>query len=121
LERNWSDVPFQVPQCDGTPSAKQDRAHRLQQHFERCHAESQAERAIAVVGVDPILARIQTHARGHLHGLMTRSTDLEEDPVLALQQHLAIVKPPRGQHHPIGLFQLLGGELLACQFDQIPV
>ena len=81
------------------------RAHRLLQHFVRRDAERETQRAIAVIRIEPIVARAQHHARGHLHGLVARARNLEVDAVLALQRHFAVVQPPRGMHEPEGADQ----------------
>ena len=60
--------------------------------------ERQAQRAVAVVRVDPILAGAQRHAGGHLERLVPGAADLEENPVLPLQRHLAVVQPAGGVH-----------------------
>jgi hypothetical protein len=52
---------------------------------------------IAVVGVEPILARPQDHARRHPHRLVARAADLEVDAVLPLELDLLVVDP-RGEH-----------------------
>ena len=74
------------------------RAHRLLQHFVRRHAEREAERAVAVVGIEPVVAGPQSHAGGDLNGLMAGAADLEEDAVLTLERDLAIVQAARGVH-----------------------
>ncbi|HYB90502.1 MAG TPA: hypothetical protein VEC38_05595, partial [Candidatus Binataceae bacterium] len=43
---------------------------------------------------------------------MSRTGNLEENLLLALEQNLAIVDPPREKHQPVDLDKLLAGEAL---------
>ena len=67
----WS---FGAPQCEGIwrpPDAGSvGGAHGLQQHLVRRDAQGQAQRAIAIVRIEPIVAGAQHHAGGHLDGLV---------------------------------------------------
>ena len=86
------------------------RAHCHQQHLVRRRPQSQAQRAIAIVGIKPVVARLQGKARRHANRLMARPGNLEEDFLLALEQDLPVVHPPGGVHDPVGLNQLLAGK-----------
>ncbi len=56
------------------------------------------------------MAGPQHHARGHLDGLVPGAADLEENPVLALQRHLAVVQAAGGVHQAEGADELLRRE-----------
>ena len=62
------------------------RADRGEEHFLGGDAEGEAQGAVAIVGVDPILAGAQRHRGGHLHGFVSGAADLEIDAILALEQ-----------------------------------
>src|SRR6266436_4122112 len=76
-----------------------------EQHLGCSDAERQAQRAIAVIGVDPILFRTKGQRRGHLHSFMTGAADLEKDAVLSFEGDLPIVEPPGEVHDAEGTDQ----------------
>src|SRR5260370_666159 len=76
-----------------------------EQHLGCGDAERQAQRAIAVIGVDPILAGTQGQRRGHLYSLVTGAADLKKDAVLAFEGDLPIVEPPGKVHDAEGTDQ----------------
>ena len=78
------------------------RAHGRQQHLCRRDAQRQAQRAVAVIGIEPVLPAPESHARGGRDGFVARAADLEENAVLALQQDLAVVQAAGRVHHPEG-------------------
>ena len=88
-------------------------AHRLQKLFERRHAELQTERAIAIVGIEPIVTRLQAHAGRNQNRLMTGAADLEENPVLALHLNFFVVEPPREIHRAIDFQHFFAAETRA--------
>ena len=105
------------------------RAHRLLQHLVRRHAQREAERAVAVIRIDPVVPAAQRHAGRHLHRLVTGARNLEVDAVLPLQRHLAVVQPPRCVHDAEGADQLVlrqprktfdSGRLLSAGFRGHP-
>jgi hypothetical protein len=85
-------------------------ADGLLQHFVRRDAEGEAEGAIAVVGVKPVVGGAEGHAGGDLDGLVAGAGDLEEDAVLALEDDLAVVEAARGVNEAEGLDELVGRE-----------
>ena len=66
-------------------------SHGLEQHVFRSYAQGQAQRAVAIVGKEPIVAGLEEHARGGLNGLMAGTGDLEKDLALALEKDLPVV------------------------------
>ena len=92
-------------------------SHRAEQHLERRHAELQQERAVAVVGEEPVVAGPQHEAGRGQHGLVAGAADLEVDPVLALELDLLVVEPARQEHGavdpdervPVGTRAAVGG------------
>jgi len=61
------------------------------QLFERSHAELQTERAVAIVGIEPIVTGLQHHAGSDEHGFVSCAADLEKNPVLTFELNLLIV------------------------------
>ncbi len=51
----------------------------LEQHLVGGDAEPQAERAVPVVGVEPVVAGLEVEGRADENGLVARAADLEED------------------------------------------
>ncbi len=90
-----------------TPTRKRvrRRADASHQHGLRRDAESQGQGAIPVVGEEPVLAGLQEQASRRLDTFMAGTGDLEPDPVLALQQHLAVVQATGGLHDAKGTNQ----------------
>jgi hypothetical protein len=85
-------------------------ADPLQEHLARRHPELQAEGAVAVIGVEPVLARPQQQAGGGQHRLVAGAADLEVDPVLPLELDLLVVDPARQVHRPVDADQFLPAE-----------
>ena len=79
----------------------------LQQHLLRRHAQGQAERAIAIIGIEPVIARLERHACGNQQRLMAGAGDLKKNLLLPFQQDFAIVHAARLIHQPIDLHHLL--------------
>ena len=73
-------------------------ADRAEEHLERRHAEHQAQRAVAVVGMKPVVAGLQDHARRREDAFVSGAADLEEDQALVLELDFLVVQLPR-QHH----------------------
>ena len=83
------------------------RADGAEEHFVRSCAEAEAERAIAIVGEEPVVAWFEGEGRGDADGLVARAGDLKEDFLLAL-----VVDAARREHDAIGVDELLAGEAL---------
>ena len=73
-----------------------------EQHLERRHAERQAQRAIAIVGIEPVVAGAEVRRGRHQHGLVSGAADLEEDLTLVLELDFLVVEPPREEHQAVG-------------------
>src|SRR5258708_5243854 len=86
-------------------------ADTLQKHFQRRHPQLQTQCAIAIVGIEPIVARLQTHARGHQDRFVTGAADLKEDPVLAFHLDFFVVQAAREIHHAKDLQHLFTAEI----------
>src|SRR6185436_3733189 len=67
------------------------RTNRFIQHFGGGYAEGQAESAIAVVRVEPIVGRLENHSRRCQNSFVARARNLEENLVLTLQLHFLVV------------------------------
>ena len=83
------------------------------------HAEAEAERPVAIVGVEPVVGRAEDLGGGRQHGLVAGARNLEEDLVLALELDLLVVDPARQQHDAVQIEQIrlfqLGGALGAAR------
>jgi hypothetical protein len=91
--------------------ARVDRgAHGLVEHLVRRHAEHEAERAVPVIEVEPVVGGPERHAGGGEHRFVTRPRDLEEDLVLALELDLPVVEAAREQHVAVCAQQLLAAQ-----------
>ena len=83
------------------------RADGLQQHVIGGDTQGQTQRAVAIVGEEPVVAGLQGKSRSHADGFMPGAGNLEENLLLTLEQDLAIIHPPRGVHVAIGFDQLV--------------
>ena len=83
------------------------RAHRLQQLLLHRLAQRQAQGTVTIVGIEPVVARLQSHACGYQQGLVAGAGDLEKDLLLPLEQDLPIVGAARQIHQPVHPDQLL--------------
>jgi len=79
------------------------RPDARQEHLERCHSELQAQRAIAVIGEEPVVAGFEREARGDEHRFVSGAADLEENLALMLQLDFFVIDPARPQHAAIHL------------------
>src|SRR6476646_8848031 len=80
------------------------------QLFKRRHAELEAERAIAVIGIKPIIARLQSHAGRDQDCFMAGAADLKENLVLVLELDFLVVEPAREIHGAIHFEHLFARE-----------
>jgi hypothetical protein len=87
--------------------------HRLIQHLRRRDAELEAERAVAVVGIEPVRRGPQHQTGRGQHRLVSGARDLEEDLVLALELDLLVIQPAGKQHRPVSRHELVAGQLRA--------
>ena len=60
------------------------RSYRLQKHLQRRNTQRQRQRAVAIIGIEPVVPRPHGHACGGLNGLMPGPADLKIDLVLPL-------------------------------------
>ena len=76
-------------------------------------AERQAQRAVAVVGKEPVVAGLQLHAGCGQDRLVAGAADLEEDQALVLELDLLVVDPPRQDHRAVRAEKLFAREAAA--------
>ena len=86
--------------------------HRLKEHFQRCDAQRQAERAVAIVGIHPIMAGPENQPRGGQNAFMPRAADLEKSLVLPFQLDFAVIDPPRKKHRAVNTKKVPPGQAL---------
>ncbi|GIU90119.1 MAG: hypothetical protein KatS3mg010_1218 [Acidimicrobiia bacterium] len=75
-------------------------ADRLQEDVERRDAQREHERAVAVVGEEPVVSGPQRAREPEQQRLVARAGDLEEDLRLLAQHDLAVVEEPRHEREP---------------------
>src|SRR5207245_4084995 len=68
-------------------------------------------RAVAIVRIEPIIARLQAHSRRHQDRLVTSAANLKKDAVLVFHLNLFVVEPPRQVHRAEDLQHLFAAEL----------
>ena len=95
-------------------------ADAAQEHLERRHAEHQAQRAVAVVRIEPVVRRLEHQAGGGHDRLVAGAADLEEDQALVLELDFLVVDAPRQQHRPVELHELVAGETFEGPFGAGP-
>ncbi len=83
----------------------------LEEHGLGRDAEGEAERAIAVVGQEPVVAGTQRKTRADLQGFMACAGDLEEDFLLALEKDFAVIHAAGEEHQPVDFNQFLRGKV----------
>jgi hypothetical protein len=83
------------------------RADGLQHHVGGRETQRQAQRAVAIVGEEPVVAGAHGQGRAHAQRFMAGAGDLEEDLLLALEQDLAVVHAAGKNHQPVDFDQLL--------------
>ena len=76
-------------------------AHQSKFAPETINAELQAERAIAVVREEPVVARLERKAGGDLDGFVAGAADLKEDVALILELDFLVIELAREQHAPV--------------------
>ena len=79
---------------------------------ERGHAEGQAQRAVAVIGMEPVVAGFEEHARRDEHCLMTGPANLKKNQALIFELDFLVVQPPRHDHRAVGAKEVFGREAL---------
>ena len=65
------------------------------------HAQAEAERAVAIVGVEPVVGWAENLGRGGKDGFVARARYLEEDLVLTLELDLLVVDPAGEEHDAV--------------------
>src|SRR6185437_4821327 len=76
----------------------------------RSRPEGKAQRAVAIVRKEPIIASLQREGRGHSNGFMTGTGNLEKDFLLSLEGNLPVVHTPGHTHVAIEFDQLFAAK-----------
>ena len=84
----------------------------FQKHLERRDAQREAQRAVTVVGINPIVAGSKNEPCRSLHAFMPRAADLKECLVLALELDFAVVDSPRKIHDAVNLKKIVARQAL---------
>ena len=82
-------------------------AHRLEQHVQRRDPHREAQRAVAVVRIDPVIAGPENQARRGQHAFVARAANLEKCLVLALELDFPVVETPRKIHRAVDAKKVL--------------
>ncbi len=102
------------PQCDGIWRPPEAgivlRSDGCQQHVARSDAEHEAQRAIAIVRIEPVVRRSQLKSRRHEHRLVSGAANLEVGLALILDLDFLVVELPGQEHPAVGGEELVGGE-----------
>ncbi len=80
-------------------------------HFVRSCAQGQAQRAVAVIRIEPV-GGLERESGCDSGCLVAGARDLEEYLLLTLEHDLAVIHAPRGEHNAIGINQLLTSQPL---------
>src|SRR5262249_23513248 len=75
----------------------------LKQHIGWAQAESKTKRAISIIWIKPIIARLHRQGRSDQHRFVAGTGYLKKDLVLGLQLKFLVVDSPRGVNQPINL------------------
>ena len=67
------------------------RPNGFVKHLGGCDPELETERSIAIVGIEPIIGRLEDHPRRGEDGFVAGARDLKEDLVLPLELYLFVV------------------------------
>ena len=99
------------PQCDGicrpplfgsslAPTADRNISSGVMPSVE-------AQRAVAIVREEPVVAGLQRQAGGHHDGFVAGAADLEKDQALVLELDFLVVDPARQQHGAVDVEHLV--------------
>src|SRR4030095_1463900 len=80
----------------------------------RREAKREAEGAVAIVRVEPVVASAEVHAGGDEDGFVAGAADLKENQALVLELDFLVVDPSRQEHRPIGSEQLVAAKRVDC-------
>src|SRR5258708_7402279 len=87
-----------------------------EEHFIRCAAEGEAQSAVAVIRVEPVVGGLESQAGSYAESFMACARDLEEDFLLALEQDLAVVNAARHVHEVVVVDELLRSQAFVGLF-----
>src|SRR5580692_9203875 len=85
-------------------------SHRLKQHFLRSHAHGEREGAVAIIQIEPVVSGPQNHAGCDVDRLVSGAADLEENPVLALEENFPVIQAAGEVHEAKGAQQVIAPE-----------
>ena len=88
-------------------------ADAREQHVEGRDAELQAQCTIAIVRIEPVVARLQCEAGRDEHGFVAGAADLKKDLALVLELDFLVVDFSRQQHAAVDGEELLAGQIRA--------
>src|SRR5439155_9718580 len=92
-------------------------SYGLLQHLVRRDAQSQAQGAVAIVRIEPIVAGSHRHRGSDLHGFVTRTADLKINAALAFERDLAVIQAPGRVYQAEGANQLLRSQPFEARRD----
>ena len=92
------------------------RADRPEQHLVRGRPQSQAEPAVAVIRVKPVVGGLEGQSSGDAERFVAGAGDLKVDFLLPLEQDFAVIHPARHVHEAVGVDELLGRQTFVRLF-----
>src|SRR5579872_4420720 len=87
-------------------------ADGLQKHLQWLGPESQAQAAVAIIRIEPVVPWLKRLSRSHADRLMASTRHLEEDFLLPLEHNLPVIDAAGGVHEAVDVDQLLTGKSL---------
>src|ERR1019366_9794436 len=87
-------------------------SHRGEERVERRDPQRKTQRAVTVVGINPIMAGPENESRRGLHAFVPRPANLEKRLVLALELDFAVVQTPREVHDAVNSKKIFPSQAL---------
>ena len=85
-------------------------ADAREEHLVGRDAECQAQRAVAVIGIEPVVCRLQGLAGRGQNGFVSRTADLKKDQALTFELDFLVVDPPRQDHRAVRAKEIFARE-----------
>ena len=93
------------------------RSHGSEQHLVRRRADLKTKCPVAVVGIKPVIARLEVEGHRHTNAFVPHPVDLKESAILSLELDLFVIHAPRRVHGSVGAQKQLLGK--RCGFQDM--
>src|SRR5450432_25468 len=87
-------------------------AYGSEEHFVGRAAQGEAESAVAIVRIEPVVGGLESEAGGDAEGFVASPGNLKKDLLLALEEDFAVVDAARHVHEAVGVDELLRSQAL---------